>query len=110
MGVGSSNLAPSFPLRREMLAQRGSLLVSVCLVWVVLDTCFCWPTYPSLSWAYLHAVCWHVGLSWHGGVRGLPPLSCKVSVGSSPRVRGAPGVFFGLSFAVLGCPPLLLHG
>ena len=32
--------------------------------------------------------------SWEeGGVRGLPPLSCKVSVGSSPRVRGAPGVF-----------------
>ena len=45
-----------------------------------------------------------------GGVRGLPPLPCKVSVGSSPRVRGAPGVFSGLSLAVLGCPLLLLHG
>ena len=51
MGVGSSLPAPSFPLRRETLAQGGSLLVSVCLVWVVLATCFCWPTYPSLSWA-----------------------------------------------------------
>ena len=36
MGVGSSLPAPSFPLRREILAQGGSLLVSVCLVWVVL--------------------------------------------------------------------------
>ena len=50
MGVGSSHPAPSFPLRREILGQGGSLLVSVCLVWVVLATCFCWPTYPSLSW------------------------------------------------------------
>ena len=49
--------------------------------------------------------------SWgYGGVRGLPPLPFKVFVGSSPWVRGAPGVFFGLSFAVLGCPLLLLHG
>ena len=56
MGVGSSLPAPSFPLRREILAQGGSLLVSVCLVsvclvWVGLATCFCWPTYPNLSWA-----------------------------------------------------------
>ena len=51
VGVGSSLPAPSFPWRREILAQGGSLLVSVCLVWVVLATCFCWPTYPSLSWA-----------------------------------------------------------
>ena len=29
MGVGSSLPAPSFPLRREILAQGGSLLVSV---------------------------------------------------------------------------------
>ena len=49
--------------------------------------------------------------SWgEGGVRSLPPLPCKESVGSSPMVRGAPGVFSGLSFAVLGCPLLLLHG
>ena len=40
MGVGSSHPAPSFPLRREILAQGGSLLVSVCLVWVILATCF----------------------------------------------------------------------
>ena len=51
MGVGSSHPAPSVPLRRKILAQGGSLLVSVCLVLVVLATCFCWPTYPSLSWA-----------------------------------------------------------
>ena len=51
MGVVSSHPVPSFPLRREILAQGGSLLVSVCLVWVGLATCFCWPTYPSLSWA-----------------------------------------------------------
>ena len=51
MGVGSSHPAPSFPLRGNILAQGGSLLVSVCLVLVVLGTCFCWPTYPSLSWA-----------------------------------------------------------
>ena len=38
MGVGSSLPAPSFPLRREILAQGGSLLVSVCLVWVVLHS------------------------------------------------------------------------
>ena len=38
MGVGSSLPDPSFPLRREILAQGGSLLVSVCLVWVVLAT------------------------------------------------------------------------
>ena len=49
VGVGSSLPAPSFPLRSEILAQGGSLLVSVCLVWVLLATCFCWPTYPSLS-------------------------------------------------------------
>ena len=51
MGLGSSLPVPSFPLRREILAQGGSLLVSVCLVRVVLATCFSWPTYPSLSWA-----------------------------------------------------------
>ena len=49
--------------------------------------------------------------SWgERGVRGLPPLPCKLSVSSSPRARGAPGVFSGLSFAVLGCPLLLLRG
>ena len=32
MGVGSSLPAPSFPFRREILAQGGSLLVPVCLV------------------------------------------------------------------------------
>ena len=41
--------------------------------------------------------------SWgEGGVRVLPPLPCKVSVGSLPRAYGAPGVYSGLSFAVLG--------
>ena len=49
--MGSSHPAPSFPLRRKILSQGGSLLVSVCLVLVVLATRFCWPTYPSLSWA-----------------------------------------------------------
>ena len=49
--------------------------------------------------------------SWgEGGVCGLSPLPCKESVGSSPRVRAAPGVFSGVSFAVLGGPLLLLHG
>ena len=49
--------------------------------------------------------------SWgKGGVRGLPPHPCKVSVGTSPRARGAPGVFLGLPCAVLGCPLLLLCG
>ena len=43
MGVGSSRPASYFPLRRKILAQGGSLLVSVCLEWVVLATCFCWP-------------------------------------------------------------------
>ena len=32
MGVGSSHPAPSFPLRRKILAQGGSLLMLVCLV------------------------------------------------------------------------------
>ena len=45
-----------------------------------------------------------------GGVHGLPPLPDKVSVGSSLKARSAPGIFSGLSFAVLGCPLLLLHG
>ena len=49
MGVGSSHPVPSFPLRRKILAQGGSLLVSACLMLVVLATCICWPTYPSLS-------------------------------------------------------------
>ena len=40
---GEWDLAPSFPLKREILTHGGSLLVSVCLVWVVLATCFCWP-------------------------------------------------------------------
>ena len=40
MGRGSSHAPPSFPLRSEMLAQGGSLLVSVCWVCVVLATCF----------------------------------------------------------------------
>ena len=35
MGVGLSHPVPSFPLRRKILAQGGSLLVSVCLVLVV---------------------------------------------------------------------------
>ena len=49
--------------------------------------------------------------SWgKGEVRGLPPFPNKMFVGSTPGVRGAPGVFSGLSFAVLGCPLLLLHG
>ena len=47
MGVGSSLPAPPFPLSREILAQGVSLFVLVCLVWVVLATCFCWPTYPK---------------------------------------------------------------
>ena len=46
-GGGSSRPVPPFPLRREILAQGGSLLVSVYLVLVVLA--ICWPTYPSLS-------------------------------------------------------------
>ena len=40
MAVGSSHPVPSFPLRRKILAQGGSMLVSVCLVLVVLATCF----------------------------------------------------------------------
>ena len=40
-GRGSSHPVPSFPLRRKILAQGGSLLVSVYLVLVVLATCFC---------------------------------------------------------------------
>ena len=52
-GGGPSRPVPFFPLRRKILAQRGSLLVSVYMVLVVLATCFCWPTYPSLSWAVL---------------------------------------------------------
>ena len=47
-GGASWHPVPSFPLRREILAQGGSLLVSVYLVLVVLATFFCWPTYPSL--------------------------------------------------------------
>ena len=38
-GGGSSYPVPSFPFRREILAQGGSLLVSVYLVLVVLATC-----------------------------------------------------------------------
>ena len=38
------------PLRWEIVAQGGSMLVSVSLVLEVLATCCCWPTYPSLSW------------------------------------------------------------
>ena len=47
-GGGSSHCVPSFPMRRKILAQEGSLLVLVYLVLVVLATCFCWPIYPSL--------------------------------------------------------------
>ena len=50
-GRGLSCPVPSFPLRRKILAQGDSLLVSVYLVLVVVATCFCWPTYPSLLWA-----------------------------------------------------------
>ena len=50
--MGSSHPVPSFLLRRKILAPGGSLLVSVCLVLVVLATCFCCPTCPCLSWAY----------------------------------------------------------
>ena len=57
--------------------------------------------------------------SWGaGGVRGLPPLPYKASVGSSPRVRVARASFLGcplLSWAALYCccrgervPPLLV--
>ena len=48
-GGASSHTVPSFPLRREILARGGSLLVLVYLVLVVLATCFGWPTCPSLS-------------------------------------------------------------
>ena len=48
-GGGSLHPVPSFPLRREILAQVGSLLVLVYLVLVVLTTCFCWSTYSGLS-------------------------------------------------------------
>ena len=45
----SSRPVPSFPLRRKILDQGGSLLVSVYLALVGLAECFCWITYPSLS-------------------------------------------------------------
>ena len=48
-----------------------------------------------------------------GGVRSLPPHPCKVSVGTSPRARGAPGVFSGRAALYCCCvgvrvPPLLV--
>ena len=49
MGVSSSLPAPSFRLRRGILAQRGSLLVSVFLVWVILATGPHTPVYPGRS-------------------------------------------------------------
>ena len=135
MGVGSSLPDPSFPLRREILAQGGSLLVSVCLVWVVLATCFCGPHIPvcpgrsCMLFAGMMALAGAAvvdrahsarrqskgsgpGLvplrtrprSWGaGGVRGLPPLPCKESVGSSPWGPRCPGRLF---WAVLCCPGL----
>ena len=60
------------------MAQGGSLLVSVDLVWVVLATCFCWPTYPSLS----GAACWLDGLD------GAAVVDCA---GSTPRRIKGPG-------------------
>ena len=48
--------------------------------------------------------------SWgEGGVRPTPPpLKCLLA--HRPGARGSSGVFSGLSFVVLGCPLLLLHG
>ena len=47
--------------------------------------------------------------SWgEGGGRGLSPVPCKESVGSAPRVRGAPGVFSGLSFCCPGLPSIIV--
>ena len=48
--MGLSHRAPSFPLRRKILAQGGCLLVSVCLEWVVLATCFCWLSFRFTFW------------------------------------------------------------
>ena len=43
--------------------------------------------------------------SWgEGGVHGLPPSPIKSLLAHHLIIRGAPGVFSGLSFAVLGCP------
>ena len=49
--MGSLHPVLSFPFRGKIVALGGFLLVSVCLVLVVLATCFCWPTHPTLSWA-----------------------------------------------------------
>ena len=84
-GEGEGGLrcpVPSFPLRRGILAQGGSLLVSMYLVLVVLATCFRWPTYPSLSWAQFHAVCRLDGLTWGGS--GIPCMYRFGTEASSP--------------------------
>ena len=69
-GGGSSHPVPSLPLRRQILAHGGSLLVSVYLVLVVLATCFCWPTYRSLcpgrSFMMFAGL---LALAWCGGGR-----------------------------------------
>ena len=129
MGEGSWHLAPSFPLRREILAQGGSLLVSVCLVWWFWPFASAGPHSPVCpgrscmlfdgmkalagvavvdharsarrqskgSGLWLVPLCMRPRSWGEGGVRAPPPLPCKVSIGSSPRARGAPGVFSGLS-------------
>ena len=85
MGVGSSHPAPSFPLRREILAQGGSLLVLMCLVWVVLATL---PL--ALATQLAHISQSNLGVPWP-----LPngeEHRCSLSVGRPPP------------------PPLAAHG
>ena len=65
----SLHLGPSFLLLRLLYTtacypvglapdlQGGSWLVSVCLGWSGVATCFCWQTYPSLFSAVMLASC-----------------------------------------------------
>ena len=129
-----SHPVPSFPLRRKILAQGGSVLVSLYLVLVVLahisqsvlDVSF--TRVAGLMASAGAAVVDHAcsarhqtkgsgpGLvplhtcphSWgEGGVCSFHPLHCQVSFGASPRAHGALGVISGLPWAVVGCPLFL---
>ena len=130
---GSLCPVPSFPLRREILAQGGSLSVLVCLVLVgfghlLLLAHVSHPVCPGRSFMLFagmiapagaavvdHALCTrrsplYASLQLGRGGSPRPPLPYQISVGTSPRARGAPDVYSGQPWAVLGCTMLLLCG
>ena len=82
------------------MAQGGSLLVPVYLVFVVLATCFYWLIYP------VHPASSFILIALAGAAVVDQTLSAERQTTTSGL--GLVGVIFGLPWVVLGCPLLSL--